>query len=126
MEMEDHPLYGKRKKKKDAIANPLFVEWLTEWKEEAAEKGWKSQYTYGKVIYINFSIAVVRQVVVIVGLYLLLTTRSWRRWFVRRKIKLSNPLAQFFAQNCMRQICLKLGEQLCSFYNDSKKALAVY
>ena len=47
--MEDHPLYGKRKKKKEVIANPLFVGWLTEWKEEAAEKGWKSQYTYGKV-----------------------------------------------------------------------------
>ena len=47
--MDDHPLYGKRKKKKETSANPLFVEWLTEWKEEAAEKGWKSQYTYGKV-----------------------------------------------------------------------------
>ena len=52
--MEDHPLYGKRKKKKEVIANPLFVEWLTEWKEEAAEKGWKSQYTYGKVV-VKFS-----------------------------------------------------------------------
>ena len=48
--MNQHPLYGKRKKKKEVSANPLFVKWLTEWKEEAAEKGWKSQYTYGKVV----------------------------------------------------------------------------
>ena len=50
--MDEHPLYGKRKKKKEGNANPLFVEWLTEWREEAAEKGWKSQYTYGKVFHL--------------------------------------------------------------------------
>ena len=39
----------KRKKKVDACPNPLFVQWLTEWKDEAAEKGLKTQYAYGKV-----------------------------------------------------------------------------
>jgi len=29
--------------------NPLFVEWLTEWKTEAASRELKSQYTYAKV-----------------------------------------------------------------------------
>ena len=47
--MENHPLYGKRKKKCAKCANPLFAQWLTEWSNAAAEKGIKSQYTYGKV-----------------------------------------------------------------------------
>lgn len=39
-----------RKKKKYVSPNPLFVKWLTEWKQEAADKGLKTQYTYAKVI----------------------------------------------------------------------------
>lgn len=50
MDLHNHPLYGKRKKQKPACANPLFLQWLTEWREEAAEKGWKTQYVYGKAI----------------------------------------------------------------------------
>ena len=42
----------KRKKKVDACPNPLFVQWLTEWKDEAAEKGIKTQYAYGKVSFL--------------------------------------------------------------------------
>ena len=40
-----------RKKKKYPCPNPLFVKWLTEWKQEAADKGLKTQYTYAKVIF---------------------------------------------------------------------------
>lgn len=47
--MASHPLYGKKKKKCDQCPNPLFIQWLTEWRDSAAEKGMKSQYTYGKV-----------------------------------------------------------------------------
>ena len=45
-------LKGKRKKKVPPphSANPLFVKWLTEWRDEAVEKGWKSSHTYSKVI----------------------------------------------------------------------------
>ncbi|GFW68744.1 crossover junction endonuclease MUS81 [Trichonephila clavipes] len=32
------------------LPNPLFVKWLTEWKQDAAEKGLKVQYTYGKAL----------------------------------------------------------------------------
>lgn len=39
-----------RKKKKYVCPNPLFVKWLTEWKQEAAENGYKTQYVYAKVI----------------------------------------------------------------------------
>ena len=39
----------KRKKKVDPCPNPLFVQWLTVWRDEAAEKGIKTQYAYGKV-----------------------------------------------------------------------------
>lgn len=42
-------LKGKRKKKLPSNANPLFTQWLTEWKNEAVEKGWKSAHTYSKV-----------------------------------------------------------------------------
>ncbi|XP_045160601.2 crossover junction endonuclease MUS81-like [Mercenaria mercenaria] len=48
--MDKHPLYGKKKKKKEVCPNPLFVQWLTEWRDSAAEKGIKSQYTYGKAL----------------------------------------------------------------------------
>lgn len=47
--MEEELRYGKRKKKKIKTPNPLFETWLREWKEEAAEKGIKSQYVYAKV-----------------------------------------------------------------------------
>ncbi|XP_033734849.1 crossover junction endonuclease MUS81-like [Pecten maximus] len=50
MELNDHPLYGKRKKRRPACANPLFLQWLTEWREEAAGKGLKTQFVYGKAI----------------------------------------------------------------------------
>ncbi|KAG8184722.1 hypothetical protein JTE90_019326 [Oedothorax gibbosus] len=39
-----------RIKKKYTSPNPLFVKWLTEWKQDAAEKGLKIQYTYGKAL----------------------------------------------------------------------------
>jgi len=44
------PTRGKRKKKKRQ-ENPLFCQWLKEWKDEAEEKGWKSAHTYGMVSY---------------------------------------------------------------------------
>ncbi|XP_072030478.1 crossover junction endonuclease MUS81-like [Amphiura filiformis] len=40
----------KRKKKLDTCPNPLFVQWLTEWRDEAADKGIKTQYAYGKAL----------------------------------------------------------------------------
>ncbi|GFU51335.1 crossover junction endonuclease MUS81 [Nephila pilipes] len=39
-----------RIKKKYTSPNPLFVKWLTEWKQDAAEKGLKVQYTYAKAL----------------------------------------------------------------------------
>ncbi|GIY06476.1 crossover junction endonuclease MUS81 [Caerostris darwini] len=39
-----------RVKKKYICPNPLFVKWLTEWKQEASEKGLKTQYVYGKAL----------------------------------------------------------------------------
>lgn len=48
--MEEDLRYGKRKKKKVKTPNPLFETWLREWKEEAAEKGIKSQYVYAKAL----------------------------------------------------------------------------
>lgn len=48
--MEEDLRYGKRKKKKMKTPNPLFEMWLREWKEEAAEKGIKSQYVYAKAL----------------------------------------------------------------------------
>ncbi|XP_041351019.1 crossover junction endonuclease MUS81-like isoform X2 [Gigantopelta aegis] len=44
------PLIGKRKKRKVECVNPLFVQWLTEWKDEAADNGWKTQYTFNKAL----------------------------------------------------------------------------
>ncbi|CAL1274857.1 unnamed protein product [Larinioides sclopetarius] len=40
----------RRLKKKYTCPNPLFVKWLTEWKQDAAEKGMKLQYTYAKAL----------------------------------------------------------------------------
>ncbi|KAL3874841.1 hypothetical protein ACJMK2_037803, partial [Sinanodonta woodiana] len=48
--MESHPLYGKRKKKNDKSTNSLFIQWLTEWRDEAAEKGCKSHFTFKKAL----------------------------------------------------------------------------
>ncbi|XP_055880443.1 crossover junction endonuclease MUS81-like isoform X1 [Biomphalaria glabrata] len=48
--MQKKSLKGKRKKKVPKNANPLFTQWLTEWKIEAEEKGWKSAHTYGKAL----------------------------------------------------------------------------
>jgi crossover junction endonuclease MUS81 len=47
--MEEESLYGKRKKKKIKTPNPLFEMWLEEWRQEAADRGIKSQYVYAKV-----------------------------------------------------------------------------
>lgn len=41
---------GKRIRKVYPNPNPLFEKWLTEWKVEAAEKGWKTQYVYKKAL----------------------------------------------------------------------------
>ena len=42
-------LAGKRKKKVPINPNPLFTMWLKEWRDEAANKGIKTQYSYNKV-----------------------------------------------------------------------------
>ncbi|XP_032660180.1 structure-specific endonuclease subunit MUS81 isoform X2 [Chelonoidis abingdonii] len=39
-----------RKKPVPACPNPLFVQWLTEWMDEAAEKGKKSQFVYQRAL----------------------------------------------------------------------------
>ncbi|KAL8615659.1 hypothetical protein ACOMHN_034809 [Nucella lapillus] len=43
-------LAGKRKRKKEPNPNPLFCQWLAEWRDEAKEKGWKSEYIYSKAL----------------------------------------------------------------------------
>ncbi|KAK7505471.1 hypothetical protein BaRGS_00003216 [Batillaria attramentaria] len=43
-------LLGKRKKKRDPCPNPLFCKWLAEWRDEAKEKGWKSEFIYSKAL----------------------------------------------------------------------------
>jgi len=40
---------GKRKKTNDKNPNPLFCEWLSEWANDAEDKGWKSARSYGLV-----------------------------------------------------------------------------
>ncbi|ELU03776.1 hypothetical protein CAPTEDRAFT_101818 [Capitella teleta] len=50
MDAGEKQLLGKRKKKKNPNPNPLFEMWLKEWKDEAASKNNKSQYTYAKAI----------------------------------------------------------------------------
>ena len=47
--MSLEPAPKKRKKKVDRCPNPLFVKWLTEWRDEAKDQGKKTQYAYGKV-----------------------------------------------------------------------------
>ncbi|XP_073207768.1 crossover junction endonuclease MUS81 isoform X3 [Lepidochelys kempii] len=39
-----------RKKPVPACPNPLFVQWLTEWRDEAAEKGKKTQFVYQRAL----------------------------------------------------------------------------
>ncbi|XP_067939786.1 crossover junction endonuclease MUS81-like [Watersipora subatra] len=41
---------GKRKRAKQSNPNPLFCQWLQEWKDEAESKGWKSACTYHKAL----------------------------------------------------------------------------
>ena len=45
-------------KRKVNCPNPLFVQWLEEWKQEAEERGLNSKWTYAKVflIFVNFLI----------------------------------------------------------------------
>lgn len=43
------PRVGCRKKKVNPKPNALFTAWLTEWKNEAKEKGWKSECVFDKV-----------------------------------------------------------------------------
>ena len=52
----------KRKKKVNKCQNPLFVKWLTEWRDEAAEQGKKTQYAFGKVwnLEVRFSFLIKR------------------------------------------------------------------
>ncbi|XP_076361828.1 mus81 structure-specific endonuclease subunit isoform X2 [Tachypleus tridentatus] len=40
----------RRRKRIFKNPNPLFVKWLTEWREEAIAKGWKTQHTYTKAL----------------------------------------------------------------------------
>ncbi|XP_022108685.1 crossover junction endonuclease MUS81-like [Acanthaster planci] len=44
------PAPKKRKKKVDPCPNPLFVKWLSEWRDEAASQGKKTQYAFGKAL----------------------------------------------------------------------------
>ena len=53
-EMEESEVAGKRKKRVNPCPNPLFVQWLTEWRDDAAGKGQKAQYTYAKVRHFLF------------------------------------------------------------------------
>ena len=39
----------RRKRRPKGCPNPLFVKWVEEWRDEAREKGIKSQYSYTKV-----------------------------------------------------------------------------
>ena len=47
--MEQSEVKRKRKKKLSSCPNPLFVQFLTKWRDEARDKGVKSQHTYAKV-----------------------------------------------------------------------------
>ena len=42
-------LKRKRRVYKDGCANPLFVEWVEEWRDDARERGVNSHYSYTKV-----------------------------------------------------------------------------
>lgn len=39
----------RKRRPKSVCPNPLFVKWVEEWRDEAREKGIKSQYSYTKV-----------------------------------------------------------------------------
>ncbi|KAM8939735.1 structure-specific endonuclease subunit MUS81 [Pelodytes ibericus] len=47
--MPGQVVYG-RKRPLPSCPNPLFLKWLTEWRDVAAEKGLKTQYVYQKAI----------------------------------------------------------------------------
>ncbi|KAG8437888.1 hypothetical protein GDO86_008546 [Hymenochirus boettgeri] len=47
--MPEELTYG-RKRPLPACPNPLFLKWLTEWRDSAAEKGLKTQFVYQKAI----------------------------------------------------------------------------
>lgn len=40
----------RRRRTQGPCPNALFVRWVEEWRDEAREKGAKSQYTYAKVL----------------------------------------------------------------------------
>lgn len=37
--------------------NPLFEKWITEWKDEAESKGWKTKFVYQKVRWALFHVS---------------------------------------------------------------------
>ena len=43
-------LKRKRRVYKNGCANPLFVKWVEEWRDDARERGVSSHYSYTKVI----------------------------------------------------------------------------
>lgn len=47
--IDNMDLCGKRKKQNSPCPNPLFTQWLTEWRDDAHRKGQKLEYVYGKV-----------------------------------------------------------------------------
>ena len=44
---------GTRKRPKQTDPNPLFCQWLREWRDEAEAKGWKTKFTYAMVKYLH-------------------------------------------------------------------------
>ena len=47
---------GTRKRPKQTDPNPLFCQWLREWRDEAEAKGWKTKFTYAMVKYLHLYI----------------------------------------------------------------------
>lgn len=43
-------LKRKRRVYKNGCANPLFVKWVEEWRDDARERGVNSHYSYTKVL----------------------------------------------------------------------------
>ena len=41
---------SQKSKKIQSCANPMFLLWLEEWQQEAAERGLNSKWTYSKVV----------------------------------------------------------------------------
>ena len=41
----------RRRRSKGPCPNSLFVRWVEEWRDEAREKGMKTQYAYAKVLH---------------------------------------------------------------------------